>query len=78
MPRMTIDIELRGQMVEIDLNALPPEHDVGISGWGSEDEIITDTTGQQLDWELTDDELYKISGAVSESAWDGYFDDDYD
>lgn len=76
MPRMTIGIVLRGQKVEIDLNAHPPEANVGITGWGSEDEIITDSDGKALDWELTDDELYEISGIVSQNAWDGYFDDE--
>lgn len=75
--RMSLDMELRGWRVDIDLNALPPEHDVGLMGWGSEDEIITDyDTGLVLDWELTEDEIYKISGLVSQNALDGYFDDE--
>jgi hypothetical protein len=63
------DIELRGQKVDIDLHVLEPEHDVGIMGYGFEDESITDADGKVLDWELTEEEILKINELVSDHAY---------
>lgn len=71
-----IEMELRGQKVLIEGKASPPEYDVGLMGWGLEEETITDEQGNTLDWELTQDELYAISGKVNELAAGGYFDHD--
>jgi len=72
-----IEMELRGQRVLIEGKASSPEYDVGIMGWGlEEEETITDEHGNTLDWELTQDELYAISGEVNKLAAGGYFDPD--
>lgn len=68
MSRVQFDIELRGQEVSLDVHVLPPEHDVGIMGYGFEDEVIRDREGAILPWELTDDEIEEISEAVEKIA----------
>lgn len=68
MARMTLSIELRGQTVEIDLYALPPEYAVGLPGWGFEDELILDAGGKRLDWNLTDEEIDAVNTAVAHRA----------
>jgi len=72
-----IEMELRGQQVLLECKASPPESDVGIMGWGPEEETITDADGNVLDWELTQDELYEVSGKMNQMASDGYFDYDW-
>jgi hypothetical protein len=61
---MTLQLELRGQQVDIDLAVLPPEPDVGIFHYGFEDEIITDLKGNELDWKLTDEEIDQVGEAM--------------
>jgi hypothetical protein len=69
MSRMSFNIELRGQKVDIDLHVLSPEFDVGIMGYGFEDEVITDENGKALDWELTDEEITKVNEIVNDAVF---------
>lgn len=68
MSRVQFDMMLRGQEVSLDVHVLPPEHDVGIMGYGFEDEIIKDNTGAILPWDLTDDEIEEICETVEKIA----------
>lgn len=63
--RTTFQIELRGQKVTIEGAVLPPERDVGLCGYGLEDETIIADDGTVLDWELDDDEWFLISAALA-------------
>lgn len=79
MSRHDLDIELRGQLVNIEFFALSPEPDVGLMGYGFEDEVITDQEGNALNWELTEAELDKVGDAVNqkmldaEADWDDHY-----
>ena len=64
MRRRDIDIELRGQLVTIEFAIQDPEPDVGLMGYGFEDESITDADGNALDWELTDAERDRVCEKV--------------
>ena len=68
MSRLQFDMILRGQEVSLDVHVLPPEHDVGIMGYGFEDEVIRDRDGAILPWELTDDEIEEICEAVEDKV----------
>lgn len=58
--RRFLSMTLRGQEVEIELSPIEPDYSVGIMGWGFEEETITDSQGNLLDWELTDEEQTQI------------------
>lgn len=68
MIRLQFSMELRNQNIDVDLQILPPEPSVGIMGYGFEDEIIRDSDGAVLPWELTDDEIEKICETVDDIA----------
>lgn len=70
MRRRDIDIELRGQLVTIEFAIQDPEPDVGLMGYGFEDESITDADGNALDWELTDAERDIVTEKVGRLARD--------
>ena len=70
MRRRDLDIELRGQLVNIDFAIQDPEPDVGLMGYGFEDESITDADGNALDWTLTDAEREVVVERVAKLARD--------
>lgn len=70
MRRHDLDIELRGQLVNIEFAAQEPEPDVGLMGYGFEDEAITDQGGNALDWQLTDAERETVCDKVNQKMLD--------
>jgi hypothetical protein len=72
--RTQFETELRGQTVKVDCEVDPPDFSVGIMGYGAEDVLLTDADGNGLDWELTDDEYYKLSECLNSTDF-SYEDD---
>ena len=68
--RKTISTRLRDQEVEIELAIVNPDPDVGLLGYGFEDESIHDLDGNVLDWELTEEEIEQINAIVDGVAGD--------
>lgn len=57
---LEFDVTLREQEVTCYLTVNAPEPDVGIMGWQIDEVTLRDSTGNLLDWELTDEELDKL------------------
>lgn len=69
MRRTTISMTLRETEVNVDVAILPPEPEVGIMGPWFEDEVITDMSGNRLDWELDEEEIESIGEKVCDSYY---------
>lgn len=78
---MKLHTVLRDREVEVTVDMAPAEPDVGIMSSYIDDYTVTDEeTGEQLDWELTDNELNKLACEADEQAFEmaHYEPDEYD
>lgn len=62
----TLEVELRGQTVTVELSIYSPEPDVGIMGPYWDEETIRDENGHILAWDLNEKEIDIISQAVND------------
>lgn len=74
--RMDIDLVLRSQPVTVDVHLVDADRSVGLPSPYGEDEVVKDSTGKRLDWELTDDEWLLVNQRIADSVADGYFEDE--
>lgn len=68
---MKFFINLRGQELEIDAEMAGPDLDVGISSAYPDEWYAKDVSGQEVEWEWTEEEISAIEIAAS----DAYYDD---
>jgi hypothetical protein len=69
--RLSFEIELRGQQVSVECFAMEPDRDVGIMGWYFEEETLSNSAGDVLDWDLSEDEQEAISEVVADIMTSG-------
>jgi len=62
--QVNFDVTLRDQLVAVRATLRPPDKDVGIMGWQIDDYILLGQDNEELDWELTDDEVDELCDAM--------------